>query len=99
MNPSDLEAVVLPAAEPEQASVSLAWNIASEADVAGYAVYRSEQEGVRGVRLNGQLLGSPTYRDGSVAAGRRYFYSVTAVDTAGQESAASAAVEAQIPGP
>lgn len=96
--PQDLEAVVLPAAESEPASVSLAWAITS-GDVAGYAVYRSEQEGVRGVRLNGQLLGSPTYRDGSVAAGRRYFYSVTAVDTAGQESAPSAAVEAQIPGP
>jgi fibronectin type 3 domain-containing protein len=97
--PQDLEAVVAPAAPPQPAAVSLVWAIASDAGVAGYAVYRSEQDGVRGARLNEQLLGSPTYRDGSVAAGRRYFYSVTAVDAAGNESAPSTAVEAQIPEP
>jgi hypothetical protein len=96
--PQNLEAVVTPAAAPEPASVSLVWAIASETDVAGYVVYRSDQEGVRGMRLNEQLLGSPTYRDTSVAAGRSYFYSVTAVDRSEQESAPSTTVEVQIPG-
>jgi hypothetical protein len=97
--PQDVEALVVPAAETEPAYVSLAWAISADAGVAGYAVYRSEQEGARGVRLNEQLAGSPTYRDASVAAGRRYFYSVTAMNAAGEESAPSAEVEAQIPEP
>ncbi len=97
--PQDLEAVVVPAAGTAPAYVSLSWAISSEAGAAGYAVYRSEQEGARGIRLNQEPLSSPTYRDTSVAAGRRYFYTVTAVDSAGQESAPSTAVEVQIPGP
>jgi hypothetical protein len=95
--PQDVEAVVVPAAGTEAAYVSLSWAISPDAGIAGYWVYRSEQEGVRGARLNGEPAGSPTYRDASVAAVERYFYSVTAVDAAGQESAPSAAAEAQIP--
>jgi hypothetical protein len=96
--PQEVETVVVPATATEPAYVSLSWAISSDANVAGYAVYRSEEEGVRGAQMNEQLLGSPTYRDASVAAGRRYFYSITAVDAAGKESAPSTAVEAQIPG-
>jgi hypothetical protein len=95
--PQGVEAVVVPAAQQAGAYMSLSWAISPEADVAGYAVYRSEQADARGTRLNESLLGSPTYRDLSAAPGRRYFYSVTAVDGAGQESAPSATVEAQIP--
>jgi hypothetical protein len=95
--PQDVQVVIAPATGTELASVSLSWAIGSDASLAGYAVYRSEQEGVRGVQLNEALVGAPTYRDASVAAGRRYFYSVTAIDAAGQESAPSTAVEAQIP--
>jgi hypothetical protein len=95
--PQEVQAVVGPAAANEMPSVSLSWAIGSETGVAGYAVYRSEQEGVRGIRLNEELLGAPTYRDTSVSAGRRYFYSVTAVDGSGLESAPSQTVEAQIP--
>lgn len=95
--PQNVEAIVVPAVATEPAYVSLSWAISSEADVAGYVVYRIEQEGIRGVRLSEALVGSPTYRDTSVAPGRRYFYSVTAVDGGDLESAPSAAVEAQIP--
>jgi fibronectin type 3 domain-containing protein len=95
--PQDVETVVVPATATEPAYISLSWAIRPEAEVAGYAVYRSEQEGVRGARLNQELAGSPTYRDASVAAGRRYFYTVTAMDAAGQESPPSAPAGAQIP--
>jgi fibronectin type 3 domain-containing protein len=95
--PQDVEAVVVPAAQQTAAYVSLSWAISPEGSVVSYAVYRSEQEGARGVRLNQDLLGSPTYKDTSAEPGRRYFYSVTAMDGAGQESPPSAAVEAQIP--
>jgi hypothetical protein len=95
--PQGLEAVVVPASAQEAAYVSLSWAISAEAGVAGYAVYRSDQPETPAVRLNASLLGAPTYRDSSVAPGRRYFYRVAAVDGAGQESAPSTAVEAQIP--
>jgi hypothetical protein len=95
--PQDVEAVVVPAAGTAPGYVSLSWAISPEAGVAGYAVYRSEQEGVRGVRLNQEPVGSPTYRDESVAAGRRYFYSITSVDAGGQESDASAPAAVDMP--
>ena len=95
--PQDVEAVVVPASGSAPAYISLSWAISPEAGVTGYAVYRSEQEGVRGARLNPELGGSPTYRDDTVAAGRRYFYSITAVDAAGLESAASAQAAVEIP--
>ena len=87
----------MPASQQVPAHVSLSWAISPETGVAGYVVYRSEQVAARGIKMNENLLGSPTYRDLSVAPGGRYFYSVTAVDGAGQESPPSAAVEAQIP--
>lgn len=94
--PQGVEAVVVPGNQGA-AYASISWAISSEASVAGYVVYRSEQGGARGTRLNENLLGSPTYRDLSVTPGGRYFYAVTAVDGAGQESAPSAAIEVQIP--
>ena len=95
--PQGVEAVVVPATPQAAAYVSLSWAISDEAGVAGYAIYRSEQPEAPAVKLNESLLGAPTFRDLSVAPGRRYVYRVAAVDGAGQESALSAAVEAQIP--
>ena len=94
--PDDVDVVIVPAGA-ESAYVTLSWAIAPAADVTGYAVYRSEQPGMQGARLNEQTVGSPTYRDDAVFPGRRYFYSVTAVDASGRESAPSEALEAQIP--
>jgi hypothetical protein len=95
--PQGVDAVVVPATSQTPAYVSLSWAISEEADVAGYAVYRSEQAETPGARLNENLLGAPTFRDVSIGPGRRYFYRVAAVNGAGQESALSAAVEVQIP--
>jgi len=71
--------------------VDLSWSINSESDLAGYRIYRSEKEGERGQPLQTELLLSPALRDSSVAASHRYWYSVTAVDHAGNESPASEA--------
>ena len=95
--PQGVEAVVVPATAQAAAYVSLSWAISAEAGVAGYAVYRSEESETPGARMNEGLSGAPTFRDLSVAPGRRYFYRVAAVDGGGRESALSAAVEAQIP--
>jgi hypothetical protein len=70
-------------------SVDLSWSINPENDLAGYRIYRSEQQDERGHSLQTELLLSPSYRDVSVQPGHRYWYVVTAVDRAGNESAPS----------
>jgi hypothetical protein len=90
--PQGLVAALLPGATPGSLVVDLSWSISLETDLAGYRVYRSEQESTRGQVLNPELLPTPAIRDTSVEPGHRYWYIVTAVDRAGNESAPSAAV-------
>jgi hypothetical protein len=82
-----------PDALPE---VDLSWSINPETDLAGYHVYRSEQEDDKGQLATRDLLPSPAYRDTSVQPNGRYWYRVTAVDRAGNESAPSAPVLADV---
>jgi hypothetical protein len=96
--PLGLEAVVVPAISGKPPSVELTWAINTEADLAGYDVYRSEGADMPGLKLNSEPLPAPTFRDMSVLPGTSYFYRVGAVDRSGNESALSPAVEAQIPG-
>jgi fibronectin type 3 domain-containing protein len=77
--------------------VDLSWEIGSEANLAGYNVYRGERPGERGARLNRQVLAAPAFRDTKVIPGRNYSYSVTTVDPAGNESQASAPVRVSVP--
>jgi len=79
--------------------VDLSWSINVEPDLAGYRIYRREQEDTQGQVLTQELLPTPAYRDTSVSGGQRYWYTVTAVDRAGNESAPSAAVIVEIPQP
>ena len=72
------------------AYLELSWAIAPEHDVAGYNVYRSEAAGEAGKRQNADLLPTPAFRDMNVALGKTYYYTVTAVDRAQNESAPSA---------
>jgi hypothetical protein len=91
-------AVVTP--DPKGApEVDLSWSINTETDLAGYHVYRSEQEGTPGQLLTPDLLLSPADRDTSVQPGHRYWYSVTAVDRSGNESVPSATVAAEVAQP
>lgn len=78
--PEGVRAVALEGAA-FQGVVDLSWSPNTEADLAGYNVYR------RGTKLNSELLLSPTFRDLSPGAGPRY--TVTAVDRRGNESAPS----------
>jgi hypothetical protein len=96
--PQNVVAVVLPGLDGGRL-VDLSWSINLETDLAGYRVYRSEKEGERGQALAAQLLLSPAFRDDSVQAGRKYWYSVTAVDHAGNESGPSEPVLADLTQP
>src|SRR5207248_8179542 len=94
--PQGLVAALLPGSAPGAVLVDLSWSISLETDLAGYRVYRSEQEGTRGQLLTQDLLPTPAVRDSSVEAGHRYWYTVTAVDRAGNESAPSSRVAVDI---
>jgi hypothetical protein len=97
--PQNLVAAVLPGATPGSVLVDLSWSINLETDLAGYRVYRSEQQDTHGVLITPELLLAPAYRDTSVESGHHYWYSVTAVDRAGNESEASAAVAVDVAKP
>jgi len=96
--PQGVVAVAIPETAGMPAYVELSWAISPEVDLAGYAIYRSEQPDTAGERLNGELLSAPTFRDINVVSGRRYFYQIRAVDHAGNESPLSAVVEVEVAG-
>lgn len=72
--------------------VSLFWPSNPEADLAGYNIYRSEDETAspdKWIKLNAKLHTPTTFRDDRVQVGKRYLYQITALDNAGNESARS----------
>jgi hypothetical protein len=97
--PQGLIAVLVPAQGnvPSQSHIELSWAISPETDLAGYNVYRTEQAGVQPTQLNMELLLTPAFRDMNVQPGRVYFYTVTAVDSSGNESTSSAAASGSVP--
>lgn len=97
--PQDLVAAVLPGTAPATFVVDLSWSINLETDFAGYRVYRSEQEGARGQLVTPDFLATPAFRDSTVAPGHHYWYTVTALDRAGNESAPSSSITVDIPQP
>jgi hypothetical protein len=95
--PQGLVAVLVPAQGSAPAYLDLSWSISAENDIAGYNIYRTEQEGAPGQKQNPELLRTPAFRDMNTVPGHRYFYTVTAVDRVGNESPASAAAPGEVP--
>jgi hypothetical protein len=95
--PLGLVVALVPAQGGTPAHLELSWAISPETDVAGYNIYRSEQAGAPGTRLNNQLLLAPAFSDMNMQPGHRYSYTVTAVDRSGNESPASASVSGGVP--
>jgi len=96
--PQNLVAAEIPGAN-NTVAVDLSWSINLETELAGYHVYRTEKQGDRGELVQTDLLLSPAYRDAAVQAGHKYWYSVTAVDRAGNESAPSEQILADLTQP
>ena len=95
--PQGLIAVLVPAQGNAPAHIELSWAISPETDLAGYNIYRTEQAGVQPTQLNTELLLTPAFRDMNVQPGRVYFYTVTAVDSSGNESTSSAVASGSVP--
>jgi hypothetical protein len=76
--------------------IDLIWAPDAEPDLAGYNVYRHEQDG-QPVKANSDVVKAPTFRDTEVVAGHQYFYSVSAVDVRGNESPRSEEASEAVP--
>jgi len=92
--PSGLQAVFSGAGQAP--FVDLIWAPDTDPDLAGYNVYRHDQSG-EAVKINSDLVKEPAFRDTAVSAGTTYFYSVSAVDVRGNESARSQETSEAVP--
>lgn len=82
-----------------QHSVTLTWNASTSTNVVGYNIYRGGQSGGPYTQINTALNTVLQYIDYNVQGGSTYYYVVTAIDSAGKESAYSSEVKSVIPYP
>jgi len=92
--PSGLQAVF--SGVGQQLFIDLIWAPDTDADLAGYNIYRHEAGGTA-AKINGGMVKPPAFRDSNVVSGHTYVYTVTAVDVRGNESAASAEASETVP--
>jgi hypothetical protein len=92
--PAGLQAVY--SGEGQKLFVDLIWAPVTDADLAGYNVYRRDGD-TAPVKLNSELVKAPSYRDNAVASGKTYIYSVSATDVRGNESARSEEASETVP--
>ena len=76
--------------------VFLTWNDNKEADLAGYYVYRSTGIRKKFKRLTDKIIDRTAFSDDTVESGVTYYYTVTAVDQEGNESAPSVEKKAHV---
>lgn len=85
----DIDAPAYPTAlyaDADNAVVNLDWDDNTEADLAGYHVYRSTTSGTSYSQINTSTLTVSEYTDNTAVNGTTYFYVVTAIDTSSNES-------------
>jgi hypothetical protein len=92
--PAGLQAVY--SGEGQKPFIDLIWAPVAAADLAGYNVYRSEAGGAF-VRINPDVVKTPSYRDAGVTAGKTYTYAVSSVDVRNNESARSENATESVP--
>jgi fibronectin type 3 domain-containing protein len=80
--------------------LSLFFPANTEADVAGYSIYRSSDPDLskdRWTKITTSLLDRTTFQDENVESGKRYYYYLTATDRAGNVSPPSEVVSEVVP--
>lgn len=78
-------------------SVLLTWTASPSSAATGYNVYRSTVSGNDYVRINSSPVAGLSYVDGTVLDGTTYYYVLTTVDSAGDESGYSTELQMAIP--
>ena len=76
-------------------NIELVWERNTEADLAGYRLYRAVGDGK--LEKIADLQDAPSYSDRKLESGKRYRYAVSAVDRLGNESGQSEPVEITAP--
>jgi hypothetical protein len=97
--PTGLAAVATAAGAGTEASIDLSWQPGTEADLAGYTVYRREGDNAWQRISPAEPLIAPAFRDGHVQPGHTFRYAVSAIDQGRHESARSAEAEETVPNP
>ncbi len=95
--PQGLVAVAIAAGEGLQPAIDLSWQADSEADIAGYIVYRREGDAAWQRVSPPQPPVGPAFHDAQVEPGLTYHYAVSAIDQTGHESARSAETQETVP--
>ena len=103
--PKGLAAVATTGENGAGPAIDLSWQADTEADLAGYIVYRREPAAASESNAGWQRISSaqpvvgPGYHDANVEPGHTYEYAVSAIDQEGHESARSVVAEETVPGP
>jgi hypothetical protein len=97
--PVGLAAVATAAENGAEAAIDLSWQPGTDADLAGYAVYRREGDAAWARVSPVQPLVGPAFHDTQVQPGHTYIYAVSAIDQGGHESARSAEAQETVPAP
>jgi hypothetical protein len=77
-------------------SVTLDWNNNSESDLMEYEIYRSTSSGVTAIdtnQVNSSQITVSNFTDSTTTAWTSYYYTVTAVDSSGNESATATEIQ------
>lgn len=88
--------VSLTVSAPSTSTATLTWNANTETDLASYNVYRSTTPGVYGAAVANVPAGTMSYLSTGLQTGTTYYFTITAVDSAGNESPHSTEVSRSI---
>lgn len=97
--PNGVAAVAIEGENASQYAIDVSWQPVSEAELAGYIVYRREGDGAWQRISPVEPLVPPAFRDVQVIAGHAYRYAVSAIGQNGHESARSEEAEETVPNP
>ena len=97
--PIGLAAVAVTGETGSEPAIDLSWQPDTDADLAGYIVYRREGSGSWERISPAQPVVGPAFPDTHVQAGHSYIYAVSAIDEGGHESARSAEAAETIANP
>src|SRR5206468_2788644 len=88
--------VTLMLSAPATSSAILTWTPNTETDLASYRVYQSTVQGVYGAAIATVPAGTAGYTATGLAIGTTYYFRITAVDSANNESQPSNEVSKSI---
>jgi fibronectin type 3 domain-containing protein len=97
--PAGLAAIAIIGENGGEPAIDLSWQPDTEADLAGYIVYRREGSASWQRISTAQPVVGPAFHDAQVQAGHSYSYAVAAIDLGGHESGRSGEAEETVPGP